>query len=319
MSTCRICGDAERMGTHVVPEMMYGTREEFTYFQCASCKCLQIDKTPDDLARHYSGNYYSYVPVTRASSGIKRWVAQARNHFALHGKGLVGELLHKRTPQIAMRSLRPLALSSDARVLDVGCGAGYLIHDLAELGHSHVLGIDPFIEQEINYPNGASVRKLDIDGITGAWDVIMFHHSFEHLVDPVHTLRRVAQLLAPGGHCLLRVPTVSSYAWQHYGVNWVQLDAPRHLFLFAKESMEYLSSATGLELTQVVYDSEAFQFWGSEQYRLGIPLRDKRSYAQNPSSGVFDAAAMAAFKLRAVELNQSQQGDQAAFYFRKAA
>jgi SAM-dependent methyltransferase len=216
-----------------------------------------------------------------------------------------------------MRSLRPLMLTRRSRVLDVGCGAGYLIHDLAELGYSAVLGIDPYVATEIIHENGARVLKMDVDAVTGKWDVIMFHHSFEHLPNPEGTLARVAELLTPEGCCLLRVPTVSSYAWQHYGVNWVQLDAPRHFFLFARKSIERLAQKSGFELVDVVYDSEAFQFWGSEQYVRGISLKDPRSYAQNQSAGVFSASDIAAFARQAKSLNQQRQGDQAAFYRRR--
>ena len=38
------------------------------------------------------------------------------------------------------------------------------------------------------------------------------------------------------------------------------------------ESMKYLGILAGLELAKVVFDSTAFQFWGSEQYRKGIAL-----------------------------------------------
>jgi len=110
---------------------------------------------------------------------------------------------------------------------------------------------------------------------------------------------------------------VSSYAWQHYGVDWVQLDAPRHLYLFAHESIAHLAAATGFDVIDVRCDADAFQFWGSEQYRRGIPLRDERSYAVNPAAGLFSAAEMADWSRRAVQLNQQGQGDQACFVLRK--
>lgn len=314
---CRICGSTRVASCHTALEMMKGTREPFAYFQCADCGCLQINTVPVDLARHYAGGYYSYTPPQRSANPLKRWAVQARHRWALHGRDPLGWLMYRRAAAYAMRSLRPLNLRPDTRLLDVGCGAGGLIFELAELGCRGVLGIDPYIDGERRYDNGARVLQCSLDDAPGRWDVVMFHHSFEHVPDPAATLRRTHTLLDAGGHCLLRVPTVSSFAWRHYGVDWVQLDAPRHFYLFARESIAHLASATGFELVDVACDSDAFQFWGSEQYRRGIPLRDARSHAENPAGGLFSPAQIADWARRAVELNRQGQGDQAAFLLRK--
>ncbi|MDO9073340.1 MAG: class I SAM-dependent methyltransferase [Rubrivivax sp.] len=314
---CRVCGSIRVAGRHTALEMMNGTREPFAYFQCADCGCLQIERIPADLARHYAGGYYSYTPPQRPANPLRRWAVHARHRWALHGRDPFGWLMYRRAAAYAMRSLRPLELRPDTRLLDVGCGAGLLIFELAELGYRSVLGIDPFIEADRAYDNGARVLKRGLDEASGCWDAVMFHHSFEHVPDPLATLRRTHALLATGGRCLLRVPTVSSYAWQHYGVDWVQLDAPRHLYLFSRESITHLAAATGFDVIDVAFDSDAFQFWGSEQYRRGIALRDERSHAVNPAAGLFSAAQLADWARRAEELNQAGQGDQAAFVLRK--
>jgi SAM-dependent methyltransferase len=233
------------------------------------------------------------------------------------GGGPLGRALYRRAPAIELHSLQPLQLQRESRVLDVGCGAGALVFALGELGLRQACGIDAFVPADIVYDNGVTVKRQDIFQTQGSWDAIMFHHSFEHLADPAATLARVAQLLVPGGQCLLRVPTVTSYAWQHYGVHWVQLDAPRHLHLFSHESMRRLALAAGFELERIVHDATAFQFWGSEQYRAGVPLHDEGSYARNPGAGLFSAAQIAEFERRSVVLNAQQQGDQAAFYLRR--
>ncbi|MDP2006723.1 MAG: class I SAM-dependent methyltransferase, partial [Rubrivivax sp.] len=293
LPACRICGSTRVAGRHTALEMMHGTREPFGYFECADCGCLQIDAVPADLARHYAGGYYSYAPPQRPASALKRWTGRARHRWALHGRDPFGWLMYRRAAAYAIRSLRPLRLQHDTRVLDVGCGAGLLIFELAELGYRGVLGIDPYIDGERRYDNGAQVLKLGLDDAPGRWDVVMFHHAFEHVPDPIATLQRTHALLDTGGHCLLRVPTVSSHAWRHYGVHWVQLDAPRHLYLFAHDSIVRLAAATGFDLVDVAYDSDAFQFWGSEQYRRGIAVRDERSYAVNPDAGLFSAEEIA--------------------------
>ena len=153
--------------------------------------------------------------------------------------------------------------------------------------------------------------------ISGGWDIVMFHHSFEHVSDPEAVLSRVHQMLNPAGCCVIRVPVASSFAWEHYGVNWVQLDAPRHLFLHSDESMKVLAERTGFDVFSVEYDSTALQFWGSEQFARDIPSLDSRSYSQNPKDSIFSKEDLDRFTERAKELNEAKRGDQAVFYLRK--
>jgi hypothetical protein len=96
---------------------------------------------------------------------------------------------------------------------------------------SNVLGIDPFLAEDIRYHNGLQILKKAIAELANEWDLIMFHHAFEHVPDPFETLQAASRLLSRHGVCLMRTPRVSSQAWERYGVNWVQIDAPRHFFI----------------------------------------------------------------------------------------
>ena len=44
------------------------------------------------------------------------------------------------------------------------------------------------------------VERKPLEELDGSFDVIMLHHSFEHMPDPVSTLRALKRLCAPGGH-----------------------------------------------------------------------------------------------------------------------
>lgn len=315
---CRICGSDGEHTRYTVKEMMLGLRDEHAYFQCGACGCLQISQVPDNLADYYPSHYYSYDPP-QAGNWVKQQLVKARDQYAATGQSLVGRLLNLSMPNSKLSTLRPVGLRPSSRILDVGCGAGHLLYSLRETGFRHLLGIDPFNRENIHYPNGLTIEKRDIFSETGQWDLIMFHHSFEHLVEQHKTLQQAYTLLAPGGTVLLRVPTVSSYAWQHYGVNWSQLDAPRHLFLHSVDSIQKLAEQNGFSVAQIAYDSNAFQFWGSEQYEQDIPLRSERSWADNPANSPFTARQIRQFEHRARELNAVNKGDQAAFYLRKPA
>ena len=117
---------------------------------------------------------------------------------------------------------------------------------------------------------------------------------------------------------VVRIPVVSSYAWEKYGVAWVQLDAPRHFFLHSRKSMAQLAGAAGLRVERVVDDSSEFQFLGSELYVRDIPLTSESGARTLGASGsMFSPEEVQQFRRRAEELNAKGRGDQAAFYLRK--
>jgi SAM-dependent methyltransferase len=314
---CRICHSEAEHPRFEAREQMFGWGDRFGYFQCGACGCLQIEETPADLARFYGSGYYSYgAPGYR--NALTAWLNGRRDAWAIWGGSAVGAGLYKKRPREDLLCLRRLQLRRDARILDVGCGAGHFLYALRARGFKNLLGADPFIEAPIRYANGLVIERQSVHEVQGAWDVVTFHHSFEHIPDQQATLAAAARLLAPGGVCVLRLPVVSSEAWRTYGVHWVQLDAPRHLYLHSVDSVRALARQAGLTLEAVAHDSTAFQFWGSEQYRQGIPLRDPRSWAENPGAGLFSAAQIADWQRRAEALNAAGQGDQAAFYLRRA-
>ena len=299
---------------------MFGLPEVFEYFECVSCGCLQIGEPPSDLARYYPPEYGNHAtdPVAAFRGPVRGALRRARDRHAVFGGGLLGRLLIRRFPEPPLQALGLLDLDSGTRVLDVGAGSGLHLYSLARLGFRHLLGVDPFIEEDRFYPPGLTIRKAtihDVEG-SGCWDLVMFHHVLEHVADPVEQLRAATRLLAPGGTCLIRIPTVSSEAWEAYGTDWVQLDAPRHLFLHSRRSLSLVAEAAGLAVTRVVDDSTAFQFWGSEQVRQGVPLASERSWGTNPRGSAFTRGQVRVWEREARRLNREGRGDQAVFVLR---
>jgi 2-polyprenyl-3-methyl-5-hydroxy-6-metoxy-1,4-benzoquinol methylase len=76
----------------------------------------------------------------------------------------------------------------------------------------------------------------------------MLHHSFEHMDNPCGVLKQIDKLLNPDGELLIRIPVSDSFAWRKYGVDWFQLDAPRHFFLHTTKSIALLAKNSGFVL-----------------------------------------------------------------------
>ena len=271
------------------------------YLECAACKALQLLDVPADLSRYYPRDYYSFAP----SGALKNSLRQRRSAYAHGTRGVSGWLAEQMLgPDYAMRAIRRARIPFDARVLDVGCGSGHLIRGMAGLGYRHTCGLDPFLEADLHYPDGVTVWKRSIDEMDGAFDVVMSHHAFEHMPAPARALSEMRRLLAPGGRILVRIPVADSHAWRRYGVNRVNLDAPRHLFLHTPDSMKRLAEQTSLTISDIVFEGNASQFIASDQYERDGPLADPRSVYSGGLRrwvGVWQAHRLAA---RVAKLNQ---------------
>ncbi len=322
---CRICENDEHNTIYKVREMMLGIRDVHDYFECADCGCLQIVEIPKNIQDYYpSENYYSYDKI-KATGGLKGKLIRSRDRFAATGKGFLGNMMQQYQPHDKLPALRHTNVTLDSKILDVGCGAGHLLYSMKEAGFKNLLGIDPFNVEDIQYENGLTIVKNSIHELPSSnesntedgWDLIMFNHSYEHTYDQFEVLEKTHDLLKPGGICMLRIPTVTSWAWRHYAENWVQLDAPRHFFLHSLKSIHILAEKTGFDFDDVIYDSFAFQSWGSEQYKNDIALTDENSYAINPEKSMFSKQDIKKFEKHSKILNQSKAGDQAAFYLKK--
>lgn len=119
------------------------------------------------------------------------------------------------------------------------------------------------------------------------------------------------------GWCVVRIPLSSSLAWERYGTDWVQLDAPRHFYLHTPYSIQMVGDQASFDCLGVEFDSTAFQFWGSEQYERGVSLVDKSSYAVAPALSAFTEADIQRFEAESKALNANGRGDQAIFLFQK--
>jgi len=309
---CRICDNSKGHQTFQVREMMFGLKETFTYFKCPSCGCLQIAEFPTDMSKYYSSGYYSYSTPVSEDPKLKSFLKKKRDRYAVCGRGLSGRILGMFFPADIIKLYSGIPL--DSRILDIGCGNGSLIWRLREAGFTNVTGIDPFIDTTITYSNGVRVEKKSLREVEGEWDLITYHHSFEHISDPVGELSKARELMSERGTCIIRIPLVDSWAWEHYGTNWVQIDAPRHFYLHSVKSMETLAGKTGFSIYKVEYDSTAFQFWGSEQYEKNIALNSESSYYINPDISLFNQKTMKSFERKTADLNIKGKGDQAVFF-----
>lgn len=105
----------------------------------------------------------------------------------------------------------------DARIVDVGCGAGGLLRHLARLGYTNLHGVDP---------SPVCVEDVSrIDGVTGhlgglfampaearGADVIALSHVLEHVRDVNRAIAGLRARLRAAGRLYIEVPDATRYA-----------------------------------------------------------------------------------------------------------
>lgn len=330
VSQCRVCGHTDSHQTFQIREMMFGTREEFEYFMCRACGCLQIANIPKDISRHYPEGYYSHqtAPSRPQRSLFRRVLERLLINTALFDRGYKlssGAKQFASLPDTFFRTRPELLRRAGVRdfraaILDIGCGGqAQWLRDLRSIGFRNLMGIDPFIDADCRV-QGVPILRCDTSALAnrsrGAFDLITLHHSLEHIPDQLGTLRDIQALLAPTGTCVIRIPTISSLAWDMYGMNWVELDAPRHLYLHSKESLRESARKVGLDLFDIQYDTTAFEFYGSEQYKLGVSLTAPDSLWVNPASTLFSHDMQEEFEALARTVNANGTAGRACFFFR---
>lgn len=287
--------------------MMFGMTESFTYLRCAACGVLQLADVPSDLASYYpSEGYYS---VNRRPGLLKRWAMNARDRgYVKHS--IAGNWLLRKFPNGALDATLRASRGRDSRILDVGCGSGDLLQSLSRLGFNHLHGVDPLLDKSTSV-NGVHLIAGDLGAVTSEFDLITFHHSLEHMPQQATVLRQARERLARGGQIIVRVPTCDSFAFELYGSDWFQIDAPRHLFLHTRRSIELVAQQSGLEVVEFYCDSQSMQFWASDMYKDDVILNSPKLTAYKGRREHF-------YRELSTFLNAHLRGDQVVVHLRPA-
>lgn len=322
-TACRICGSVGQRRFFAARERQFGMDDEFTYFECADCGSLCIDSVPTQLAKYYPPHYYSFGRGQGQQPGDIGWFRrQLRAHramFNIYGSDMLGGLVQRLGTDYftyPWRWFRAAGVTPASAILDNGCGGGALLRALRDQGFTNLSGVDPFISESIDEPY-LQITKGEIFDLKGPFDLVMFHHSLEHVVEPETYLKAAAAICAPGGAVLVRIPVAGGYGWREYGEYWFPLDAPRHLTIPTPKSLKLLGERCGLQFQEMEYDSEAVCFWGSELYKRGIPAVRSDGRDTITADNPFSEEETRLFRQKAQEINEANDGDLACFIFRK--
>lgn len=293
--------------------MLFGTREQFDYFECAECGSLSIAVVPPDLARHYPPTYYSFA-TTEYPPRFGRLARRLAVFALLKMPAPLSNRLPARMSR--WRGMGKAGVKRSTRMLDVGCGNGALLKSLERCGFQDLHGIDPFVEQSSTQPR-ITITKGEMRDLDGVYGFILLSHCLEHMPDPLLALRDVTRLCAPGGHALISVPVVNR-SWRDLGPDWMALDPPRHLFIPTVSGLtDLIHSVPRLRVKDTWFDTTVLEFYGSELARMRMPMFDRATGAPTDPTQQFGAAQVAVWERQVRDYNRRGEAGTASFLVQK--
>ena len=229
-----------------------GTAKSYRVVQCLRCDMRYLDPLPraDELAAYYREDYPAYALGRENPNSCS--VEQAS--------------IHRRFARIAEHRLSIVrretsGLASCGPLLDVGCGNGAFLLEFARQTNGECWGLDI---EECHLAKSAKSHTLPLRFMKGNlkssalparyFGLITFWHSLEHDGDPVGTLKRVSELLRPGGFVLAEVPNSSGLIARMCGSCWLGWDLPRHLVHFIPTTLRRSARRAGLSRIRVLHE-----------------------------------------------------------------
>lgn len=144
-------------------------------------------------------------------------------------------------------------ITSESRILDVGCGKPTFLSCLLKETSAKVTGLDFSDEgwkndrhnyQDINLIQG-EINDLKMDKPT---DVITMWHYLEHDYHPQQNLKKLLDFSHHDTQLIIEVPNFNSYSRRRFGQHWSGYHTPRHTALYTKETLALLLQKSGWQV-----------------------------------------------------------------------
>jgi SAM-dependent methyltransferase len=234
----------------------YVTGDAFRVARCSGCGLDVTTPAPAAMGSYYPVEYYGKPGARRFPFPIEQF------QRVLYGR--------------RARTIERLAGSPSGRVLDVGCGPGFLLQAFRQRGWQ-IQGT------ELSESAASRARSIGIPvhvGPVASWpwpdghfDAVTLWHVLEHWEDPATVLDGVARVLRPGGVAMVSVPNFDSAEATMSKSGWFHLDLPRHLVHFTPESLERVLAPFGFEIRSLSFGAleyDTFSFVQSVLNCAGI-------------------------------------------------
>jgi SAM-dependent methyltransferase len=97
-------------------------------------------------------------------------------------------------------------------LLDVGCGDGYLLTQLASRIDAHLYGVDVYELETASWTYKMADITVGLPFSDGMFDLVVLGEVIEHVPDPDYLLDEIWRTLKPGGKVIVTTPNLASWA-----------------------------------------------------------------------------------------------------------
>lgn len=228
-TACRVCG----AGTARIGKVRGGfTQRDFELRRCDRCGFAFIADPWTDFPAIYDDRYY-------AGQGADPLVDY---RFELeHPQRSVRQYEWRGVTRLVSRLLGGL---DGVRWLDFGCGNGGLVRYVRDHSRASVLGFEEgSIAADARRLGIPIVSPAELAGRPGEFDVVTAIEVLEHVIDPVTELKRIRELLRPGG--LLFLTTGNAAPYRGRLLRWNYIVPEIHVSFFEPATLDYALRQAG--------------------------------------------------------------------------
>ncbi len=218
--SCLLCDSPDSRVRYRGRDRLHHTPGEFTLVECCRCGFLYLSPRPvgAELEPYYPRDYLPFRPA----------IHEERSPWRRFDR-MVG--LRKRCEVIRRQK-------ASGTLLDVGCGTGDFLFAMAKNTGWQVRGLEPHpaAAARARASYGLTVDECSLEAApypAESFDVVTLWDVLEHLPWPRQALRRISELLRPGGLVVIGVPDRDSFDAKLFGPAWAGLDLPRHFSVFS--------------------------------------------------------------------------------------
>lgn len=151
------------------------------------------------------------------------------------------------------------------RILDVGCGLGWLLSALPETWEKHGLEVSRVAAEFagkfgkiFHGPLNSSPYEDNL------FDVIFMHQVIEHVAKPEDDIKVLRRILKPGGILILGTPDFDSGCARLFRENYRLLHDQTHIRLFSNDSMHRFLRDLGFRIIRTEYPFFESRFFTQE-------------------------------------------------------
>ncbi len=188
-------------------------------------------------------------------------------------KKVRGEYKNKQENEWATKSLHKKILSlipdGKGKVLDLGCGSGFLASQLSNKGYM-VLGVD--IENFTRYPIKFLKRDLDkpFEFNRSKFDLITAVEIIEHLENPRKFIREIKKCLKKEGIAIITTPNILNWKARLYyllkGIIWgfrkEDYKISGHISPVTRYDFQRICDEEKLKILQITYNNSNKEIFG---------------------------------------------------------